>query len=112
MQSAKQSAKQSAQQSGEVSSQVSTRRVAPALTLLALSPIVVEFLYGSTHVSMAYLLLPQLGVYGCGALIIRALARYQRRGWIAILLMGLAFAVAEECLTLQTALAPLFIAAK
>src|SRR5262249_49942034 len=60
---------------------------------------------------MFYLLLPQIGVYGCGALIIRALARHRRRGWVAILLMGLAFAIVEECLILQTALAPLFIAA-
>jgi hypothetical protein len=87
------------------------RRAGPIVTLLLLAPIMVEFLFGSTRISMFYLLLPQIGVYGCGALIIRALARYQRRGWVAILLMGLAFAVALECLTLQTALAPLFIAA-
>lgn len=87
------------------------RRIAPIVTLLLLAPISVEFLFGSTHISTFYLLLPQIGVYGCGALIIRAAARYRRRGWAAILLMGLAFAVALECLMLQTALAPLFVAA-
>src|SRR5262249_29478803 len=61
--------------------------------------------------SMFYLLLPQIGVYGCGALLIRALVRYRHRGWGAILLLGIAFAIVEECLILQTALAPLFIAA-
>src|SRR5262249_44603959 len=61
--------------------------------------------------SMFYLLLPQIGVYGCGALLIRALVRYRRRGWDAVLLLGIAFAIVEECLILQTALAPLFIAA-
>src|SRR5262249_11438401 len=45
------------------------------------------------------------------ALIIRALARSLRRSWVAILLMGLAFAVVLECLILQTGLAPLFVAA-
>jgi hypothetical protein len=87
------------------------RRAGPIGTLLLLAPIIIEFLFGSTHLSTFYLLLPQIGVYGCGALIIRALAQSRRRGWVAVLLMGLAFAVALECLILQTALAPLFIAA-
>jgi hypothetical protein len=76
-----------------------------------LAPIVIEFLFGSTHITTFYLLLPQIGVYGCSALIIRALARSLRRSWVAILLMGLAFAVVLECLILQTGLAPLFVAA-
>src|SRR5215469_14506859 len=87
------------------------RRAGPIVVLLLLAPIIVEFLFGSTHITTFFLLLPQIGVYGCGALIIRALARSRRRGWVAILLMGLAFAVALECLILQTALAPLFVAA-
>jgi hypothetical protein len=86
------------------------QRIAPIITLLVLAPIIVEFLFGSTHISTAYLLLPQIGVYGAGALLIRALARYRGRGYGAILLLGLAFAVAEECVILQTALAPLFVA--
>jgi len=87
------------------------QRVAPALTLLVLSPLIVEFLFGSTHISMFYLLLPQIGVYGCGVLLLRAVVRQRHRGWGAILLLGIAFAIVEECLILQTALAPLFIAA-
>jgi hypothetical protein len=86
------------------------RRVGPIVTLLLLAPIIVEFLFGSTHLSTFYLILPQIGVYGCGALIIRDLARRRGHGWGAILLMGVAFAVVLECLTLQTALAPLFVA--
>jgi hypothetical protein len=86
------------------------QRIAPIVTLLALAPIIVEFLFGSTHISMLYLLLPQIGVYGAGALLIRALARHRGRGYGAILLLGLAFAVAEECVILQTGLAPLFVA--
>jgi hypothetical protein len=86
------------------------RRIAPTITLLLLAPISVEFLFGSTHLSTAYLLLPQIGVYGAGALLIRALARQRGRGYGAILLLGLAFAVAEEFIILQTALAPLFVA--
>jgi hypothetical protein len=83
------------------------RRVVPVVTLLVLSPIIVEFLFGSTHISMLYLLIPQIGVYGCGALLIRALVRYRDRSWFAILLLGLAFAITLECVILQTSFAPL-----
>src|SRR5262249_32215827 len=86
------------------------QRIAPIITLLVLAPIIVEFLFGSTQLSNIYLLLPQIGVYGAGALLIRSLVRYRGRGYGAILLLGLAFAVAEECVILQTGLAPLFVA--
>lgn len=94
----------------QASNPTARRQVGPIVTLLLLAPIIVEFLFGSTHLSMFYLILPQIGVYGCGALIIRDLARRRGNGWGAILLMGIAFAVALECLILQTALAPLFVA--
>ena len=83
------------------------QRVAPVVTLLVLPPIIVEFLFGSTHISMLYLLIPQIGVYGCGALLIRALVRYRDRSWFAILLLGLAFAITLECVILQSSFAPL-----
>src|SRR5215831_17316427 len=83
------------------------QRVAPVVTLLVLPPIIVEFLFGSTHISMLYLLIPQIGVYGCGALLIRALVRYRGRSWFAILLLGLAFALTLECVILQTSFIPL-----
>lgn len=86
------------------------RQVAPVVTLLVLSPTIGEFLYGSTHITTLFLLLPQIGVYGCGALLIRDLVRHQRKGWFAILLLGIAFAVAEECVILQTSFSPLFTA--
>jgi hypothetical protein len=35
--------------------------------MLLLARISVEFLFGSTRLSTAYLLLPQIGVYGAGA---------------------------------------------
>src|SRR5262245_29663368 len=92
------------------SSPTRRQRMAPIVTLLVLAPIIVEFLFGSTSVSRLYLLLPQIGVYGAGALLIRALVRHRGRGFGAILLLGLAFALAEECVILQTALAPLFVA--
>lgn len=80
------------------------RSAAPVVALLVLSPLVVEFLFGSTHISMLYLLIPQIGIYGGAALIIRRLA-YQRAWW-ARLLLAIAFAVAEEGIILQTAVSP------
>jgi hypothetical protein len=38
---------------------------------------------------------------------IRDLVRHRRQGWTAILLLGVALAIAEECVFLQTALLPL-----
>lgn len=86
------------------------RRVAPVVTLLVLAPVIAEVLWGATHLTTLFLLIPEIGVYGCGALIIRALVRYRCKGWSSILLLGIAFAIAEECLILQTSLYPLFAA--
>src|ERR1051326_7756621 len=72
------------------------------ITLLLLSPIIAEVLFGSTNLSTLYVLLPEIGTWGCGALIIRGLVRGRKRGWSAILLLGIALAIAEECLIQQT----------
>ena len=81
-------------------------RVAPAVTLLVLSPVIVEVLFGATRITMLYLLIPQICIYGGAALIIRTLGR--QRGWNGILLLGIAFAIAEECVILQTSVSPVF----
>jgi hypothetical protein len=87
------------------SAQLPTKfRAAPAAALLVLSPVIVEVLFGATHITMLYLLIPQICIYGGAALIIRTLAR--QRGWSAILLLGIAFAIAEECVILQTSVSP------
>jgi hypothetical protein len=82
-------------------------RTLPIITLLFLSPIIAEVLFGSTSISMLYLLVPEIGVWGCGALIIRGAVRSRHRGWVALLLLGIALALAEECVIQQTSLAPL-----
>jgi hypothetical protein len=79
-------------------------RTARILALMVLSPVIAEVLFGSTSLSMIYLLLPQICIYGGAAMIIHTLAR--RRGWTAILLLGVAFAIAEECIILQTSVSP------
>jgi hypothetical protein len=50
----------------------------PALVLLLLAPAVAEVLFGATPVSNLGALLPDVAVYGCGALLIREVVR--RRG--------------------------------
>jgi len=82
-------------------------RAAPVVTLLLLSPVIAEVLFGATRVTTLFVLLPQIGTWGCAALIIRDVARRRRRGWLAILLLGIALAVAEEWVIQQTSLAPL-----
>src|SRR5690349_6972419 len=79
----------------------------PAVTLLLLSPIIAEVLLGSIALSTIVFVVPEIGIWGCGALMIRALVRSRNRGWISILLLGIALALAEECVIQQTSLAPL-----
>jgi hypothetical protein len=69
--------------------------------------VIAEVLFGATRISTFFVLIPQIGAWGCGSLIIRDLVRRRRQGWLAMLLLGMALATAEECLIQQTSLAPL-----
>jgi len=86
---------------------LSTRqRTARIASLIVLSPIIAEVLFGSTHLSMLYLLVPQICIYGGVALIIHTLTRGRNQS--AFLILGIAFAIAEECIILQTSVSPPF----
>jgi hypothetical protein len=81
---------------------------APAVTLLLAAPLIAEVLPGYTRLSVApFVLAPEIAVWGGGALLIRDAVRRAGRGWPSIILLGLALAVAEECVIQQTSLAPL-----
>src|SRR5437660_1176769 len=54
----------------------------------------------------------EMAVWGGGAAMARALVRKLGRGWYALLLLGLALAVAEELLIQQTSTAPMVIRLK
>jgi hypothetical protein len=84
------------------------RQLAPVFLLAVLSPVVAEFLLGDQ-----YLMGPpspaQIGelvlfvlFYGCGAIVVRELARRAGRGWPTIVLLALAFGVVEEGLLTQS----------
>ncbi|MFO0888748.1 MAG: hypothetical protein U0790_06325 [Isosphaeraceae bacterium] len=84
------------------------QRAAPAVVLLLLSPVVVNVLFGAIRISFILAVIPAAGAWGLGTLIIRDLVRRRRRqGWNAVLLLGIALAIAEECVFLQTSLLPL-----
>ena len=83
------------------------QRIGPVVSLLLLAPVISEVLYGGTRVSAILVLIPEIMTWGCGALLIRYWARRWHKGWLSMLLLGLALAVAEECIIQQTSVAPL-----
>src|SRR5215213_5134685 len=78
----------------------------PALVLLLLAPAVAEVLFGATPVSNLRALLPDVTVYGCGALLIREAVRRRGLGWASILALGVAFGIVEEGLALGSLFNP------
>ncbi|MEU4835567.1 hypothetical protein [Streptosporangium sp. NPDC023615] len=86
------------------------RRIAPALGLFLLSPLVAEYLLGNVPASELWGLLLLAPMYGGGAIIIREAARRTGRGWPTILLLGCAYGLLEAGLIDQTLFnpAPLF----
>lgn len=82
------------------------RRIAPAIGLYFLSPIVAEFLLG--NLSIAYLpgLLFLSAMYGGGAVLVREVARRTGRGWPTIILLALAYGIVEEGLVTQSLFNP------
>jgi hypothetical protein len=79
---------------------------APALVLLMLAPAVAEVLFGATPITNPGGLLPDMAVYGCGALLIREVARRRGLGWSSILVLGVAFGIVEEGLALESLFNP------
>ncbi len=89
------------------SATLTKKSIAPAVALAVLAPVIAEVLSGATRLSFLFALIPEIMVWGCGALLIREAVRRRRLGWTGVLLMGLALSLAEELLIQQTSLAPL-----
>ena len=83
------------------------RFAAPIWTLLLLSPFIAEVLSGSTRTSILFVYVPEIMVWGVGALFCRELVRRWRAGGVSLLLLGMALSIAEEFIIQQTSLAPL-----
>lgn len=82
------------------------RRVAPAVGLFFLAPLVGEYLLGNVSI-VEIGALPILALlYGSGAVLIRELARRTGRGWPTMLVLGLAYGLIEAGLIDQTLFHP------
>ena len=82
------------------------RRIAPAVLLTVLAPIEAEFLLGDFTIKSLPLVLALLPLYGCGALLIREVARRTNRAWPSILLLGAAYSLLEEGFLTQSLFNP------
>ena len=85
------------------------KRIAPALLLFVLSPLIAEYLSGSMSMSQIGTLPFMAMLYGGGAILARELARRMHRGWATILLLGLAYGIIEEGLADQALFNPHFL---
>jgi hypothetical protein len=85
------------------------RRVAPAIGLYFVAPLVAEFLLGDLPIKMLGTLVILAPMYGGGALLIREMARRTGRGWPTIFVLAFAYAVFEEAFTTQTLFNPNYL---
>jgi hypothetical protein len=85
------------------------RRVAPALLLVVLAPVIAEFLLGDFSVRSLGLVVVFLPQYGCGALLVREVTRRTGRGWPTMLLLAVAYALVEEGFTTQSLFNPHYL---
>lgn len=76
-------------------------------TLLLLAPFIAEVLSGSTRLSFLFVFIPEVMVWGGGAVLARELVKRWRAGGTSLLFLGLALSVAEEFIIQQTSIAPL-----
>src|SRR5262245_28537007 len=79
-----------------------TLRIAPAVLLFFLSPLVAEWLLGDLSLRMIGALVLLAPIYGGGAILVREVARRRGGGWPAILALAAAYGVVEEGLLTQS----------
>jgi hypothetical protein len=80
-------------------------RIPPALVLLIIAPVFGEVVSGSTRINDFFnpvTFITELMLYGCGAVIVRELVFRWKKGWPAILLLGMAYGIFEEGLLVQS----------
>jgi hypothetical protein len=64
--------------------------------LILLAPLIAEFVSGNLPITLLWLLVVYVPLYGAAALLIREAGRRSARPWSVIALLGLAYGVAEE----------------
>lgn len=88
------------------------KRIAPAVGLFFLAPIVAEFLLGNLPVTMMIALTTLAPMYGGAAVLIREIARRRALGWPGITLLGLAFALLQEAFVTRSLFDPDYAGAR
>jgi hypothetical protein len=89
--------------------QVKRRGIWPALGLVFTAPLVAEFLLGNLPIKLLPALIVLAPMYGGGALLIREVVRRTGRGWLSILLLGMAYGIFEEAFTTQSLFNPNYL---
>lgn len=84
------------------------RRIAPAIALFFLSPLIAEFMLGNVAIDGFVALFILAPMYGGGALLIREVARRTGRGWPTMVGLGLAYSVWEEAAVTQLLFNPFY----
>lgn len=92
----------------QIKSQSARKRLAPALGLFFLAPLVGEFLLGNLPITWIWVLLTMAPLYG-GALLIRETTRRLQLGWPSMVVFGLAYAVVEEAFVTQSLFNPNYL---
>ncbi|WP_436520885.1 hypothetical protein [Actinoplanes sp. HUAS TT8] len=82
------------------------RRLAPAVGLFFLAPLVAEFLLGNLPITFLPAVVALAPFYGGGALLIRELVRRRGLGWPNMVILAVAYGVIEEGLTTQSLFNP------
>ncbi|MER6950355.1 hypothetical protein ABT294_40685 [Nonomuraea sp. NPDC000554] len=78
-----------------------------ACTLVLLAPVCAELTLGAMPLHLAWLMLPLLvPMYGAGVLLVRELVRRAGGGWPSLLLLGVAYEIAEDGIGLQALSSP------
>jgi hypothetical protein len=88
---------------------LSLKRIAPALGLFFLAPLIAEFLLGDLPINLLGALVILAPMYGGGALLIREVVRRTGRGWPSIFVLAFAYSILEEAFTTQTLFNPNYL---
>jgi hypothetical protein len=80
-------------------------KIPPALVLFVIAPVFGELFSGSSPLNefvnpVTFLTLALL--YGCGAILVRELVIRWRKGWLSLLLLGMAYGIYEEGIMVQS----------
>lgn len=77
-----------------------------AWLLVVLTPLIAELALGSTPITLAWLVILWVPVYGAGVLLIRELTVRAGRGWPSLVLLGVAYELLEDGIGLQALTSP------